>query len=564
MNDDNRASAETESTTEESSSTTLTDEVSGETSQRNDVLAELEDMTPLEISEWSTIKEAAEENPDIFFDDKYSQVTDALAASYNANTRMFAQCQNELGELNVAYNPVLKKIRERGDEIEREENEEETEDRGPAEVEKPDREVYWDEVEEVVLRNFGQDALNTLEATCANMLSLVFTDIENSPMLFLEGSSGAGKSLVIKLTEGTNIVVRVDDVTSASFVSHGGIEDDEEEGANDLLPLITHRNMSIREMGPMFSGNKEDIEELWSVLAGVGDGDGRQKATGNQGLRGYTGDHTFALQGATTYLKPHAWNAMGTVGGRVLFHEYDRDPNRAEYRANQYDHDKTETERFEETEEVVNNFLRTVWHEIADGYGSVNWRNTEWRSEDVDDWRSDNEDTEKATVILAELIAKARTPASRGEEASWNVGWEEVADRLIDQLQNINKTSALMKGREKVTMDDVAISARCALSTCPKKRRPYVKWVMDTEFEGDSIELSEMIQYTGDPEAECMRYMELIDGVGLGTFKNDGTRDSPVWKLYRDKTFTNVWETGLEFPEGMYEDLRNGRGESNY
>jgi hypothetical protein len=196
----------------------------------------------------------------------------------------------------------------------------------------------------------------------------------------------------------------------------------------------------------MFSGNKEDIEELWSVLAGVGDGDGRQKATGNQGLRGYTGDHTFALQGATTYLKPHAWNAMGTVGGRVLFHEYDRDPNRAEYRANQYDHDKTETERFEETEEVVNNFLRTVWHEIADGYGSVNWRNTEWRSEDVDDWRSDNEDTEKATVILAELIAKARTPASRGEEASWNVGWEEVADRLIDQLQNINADEGSREG----------------------------------------------------------------------------------------------------------------------
>jgi hypothetical protein len=71
MNDDNRASAETESTTEESSSTTLTDEVGEETSQRNDVLAKLEDMTALEICEWSTIKEAAEKNPEIFYDDKW-------------------------------------------------------------------------------------------------------------------------------------------------------------------------------------------------------------------------------------------------------------------------------------------------------------------------------------------------------------------------------------------------------------------------------------------------------------------------------------------------------------
>lgn len=560
MNDDNHASAEAESTTEEALSTTPTDEVSGEPSQDDDVLAEIEDMTALEIKDWAIIKEAAlqadETDIEIFYDEEYSQVVGALAASKNANTSMFAKCKHELGNLPVAYNPVLKKIRDRAEEMGQEQDDEQKEDRGPKEVEEPEREVSWNEVEEVVLKNFGQDLLNSLEATCANMLSLVFSDIENSPMLFLEGSSGAGKSLIIKLTEGANTVVRVDDVTPASFVSHGGIEDDEEEGANDLLPLIKHRCMSIREMGPMFSGNREDIEELWSVLAGVGDGDGRKKATGNQGLRGYTGDNTFALQGATTYLKPHAWNAMGTVGGRVLFHEYDRSPTRYDLRQNQYGYDKTETERFDETEEVVNNFIRTVWNKIANGYGSINWRDTEWRSDGVDDWRSDDVKTEEVTVILSDLIAKSRTPATRGEEASWNIGWKEVSDRLVDQLQNINKASALMKGREKVTLDDVAISARCALSTCPKARRPYVKWIMDKEFDGYNIKLSEMVNYTGDPEEKCMRHMELMDNIGLGNLTNE--------ILERDRFFTNIWDTGLEFPEGMYDDLRNGIFESRF
>jgi hypothetical protein len=523
-------------------------------------------MTAIEVCEWSMVKEAAEEDINIFYDDKYSHVVDALAISQNNNGKLYGQFKNNLGDsdIGIAYNTAIAVVSDRADELEAKAKEKEKEEkRGPDEVAEPTQEVEWGEVNEIVLEHFGRKMLDNIEAVCANIATLAFTDIENSPMLFIEGSSGAGKSLVIKLTEDVNIVVRVDDVTPASFVSHGGIEDDEEEGANDLLPLITHRTMSIREMGPLFSGNKEDIEEFWSVLAGVGDGDGRQKATGNQGLRGYTGDNTFALQGATTYLKPHAWNAMGTVGGRVLFHEYDRNPDRIDLVENQYGYDKTETERFEEVQEVVSNFLRTVWHSIADGYGSVDWRDTSWRESD-DGWRSDNSDTEKATAILADLIAKARMPATRGETSEWDVGWEEVADRLVDQLQNINKASALMKGREKVTMEDVSISARCALSTCPKSRRPYVKWVMDHEFDGSSIELSEMIQYTGDSEGKCKRHMKLIDAVGLGTFKNDGTRDSPIWTLSRDMSFTNVWTTGLEFPDQMYSELRNGIENSDY
>lgn len=113
-----------------------------------------------------------------------------------------------------------------------------------------------------------------------------------------------------------------------------------------------------------------------------------------------------------------------------------------------------------------------------------------------------------------------------------------------------------MKGREKVTLDDVAISARCALSTCPKARRPYVKWIMDKEFDGYNIKLSEMVNYTGDPEEKCMRHMELMDNIGLGNLTNE--------ILERDRFFTNIWDTGLEFPEGMYDDLRNGIFESRF
>jgi len=558
VNNNNRAPTETESTTEDESSTGSTNEASEEPSPQNNVLAELEDMTALEICEWSAVKEAAEKDVDVFYSDKYSHVVDALAESQNNNGKLYGQFKNNLGDadIDIDYNTALSVVSERADELEAKAKEEKKEEeRGPTEVEEPDEPVTWDMVEECVKRNFGQKMLDNIEVLCANATILVFENVENSPMLFIEGSSGAGKSLVIKAIEDlmNELLVRVDDVTPQSFVSHGGIEDDEEQGANDILPLIKHRVMSIREMGPLFSGNKDEIEEFWSVLAGVGDGDGRVKATGNQGLRGYTGDNMFALQGATTYLKRHAWNAMGTVGGRVLFHEYDRNPSRRDLVNNQYEYDKSEAERFAEVQEVVGDFLRTVWHDIADGYGSIDWRSTEWR--DGDERRSDNRDTESVTAILAELIAYARTPASRGETEEWKVGNPEVSDRLVDQLSNINAASALMKGREKVTMDDVAVSARIALSTCPKGRRPYVKWVMDHEHEEDTIELSEMVEYTGHPEGRCKSHMKLIDNLGLGEFYNDGERNSPVWKLKRDTSYTNVWETGVEFPDRMYEEL---------
>lgn len=337
MTNEEPAPTEAEPTmTEKEVLPSLIDECDGKPLQlprHNEVLAEIESMTALEICEWTTIKEAAEESSDIFFDDEYSQVIDALAMSKNSNGKMWGQCKKNLGsvDMDVGYNTVIGRIRDRADELEAQAQEKEKEEeRGPAEVEEPGEPVTWEMVEEVVLENFGQKMLDNIEALCANATILVFKNVENSPMMFIEGSSGAGKSMVIEAIEDlmNELLVRIDDLTPQSIVSHGGIEDDEEEGANDILPLITHRILSIREMGPLFSGNKDEIEEFWSVLAGVGDGDGRIKATGNQGLRGYTGDHMFAFQGATTYLKPHAWNAMGTVGGRILFHEYDRNPSR--------------------------------------------------------------------------------------------------------------------------------------------------------------------------------------------------------------------------------------------
>lgn len=55
------------------------------------------------------------------------------------------------------------------------------------------------------------------------------------------------------------------------------------------------------------------------------DGQGLNRNTDGHGQRGYDGDYRFALIAATTPLKPRAWDVMGDVGQRLLFHELPRE-----------------------------------------------------------------------------------------------------------------------------------------------------------------------------------------------------------------------------------------------
>src|SRR5262249_39120608 len=80
------------------------------------------------------------------------------------------------------------------------------------------------------------------------------------------------------------------------------------------------------ELGPMFRGKPQEVEERWATMARVLDGRGLLTDSGTHGQRGYEGDYPFVWLGATTYLPDTAFEAMANVGNRVFF--FDTHPPR--------------------------------------------------------------------------------------------------------------------------------------------------------------------------------------------------------------------------------------------
>lgn len=491
-------------------------------------------------------------------------ITQALAKSKKDNDGLWAEFKKEHLTDYLEWNEYPQYIKDEAEELAENEQDPATFD-DPPPIPEPDEPTYWEDVEDIIVDRYDRQMLDVVEALLANALVLVFENINNAPMLFIEGASGSGKTTAIRMMEPSHedeLLVRMDSLTSASFVSHS--TDQDVEGTNDVLPMVKHRLLSVRELSKLFSGDPEKITEFWSELAGVGDGDGNMKATGAQGRRGYRGDYMFAFQGATTPLGPVAWNAMGTIGGRVLFHEALGDYDEAEMREGYWDREGELSERTDECRETVLEFIRTMWHIETDGYASVDWRSH-------DSWKPE-ENVQKAIVRFAHLIALTRTPANR-EDGEWTVGTPESYWRLIDQLTHLCRARALFHGRRQVTIEDISLVARIALSTMPERRRPYVRWLMDPEtapgkdggVKGEgTARLNEVVEYTGKSRQTVKTHLKLLDRLDLLSFWNDGEPNNERWMvskhvdgdtlygLTESERFEHVWDLGVEVPDAYF------------
>lgn len=528
-----------------------------------------EDVLALEI-EFEQLDHYLEDDPSRVYDEK---VETALASSYD-DGQLWAKFEgkwltNGGPELpDVGYNSYVGRISGLSEEMEADEEGDKGETRGPPDIPEPDEPTYWDTVRECVLRNYDQEMLDVVEALCANATVLTLENIDNAPMLFAEGASGAGKSTAISFTEGASdeLIIRSDDVTPAAFNSHS--TDQEDEGENDLIPEIKHRVLSTSELSKLFSGDPDKIKEFWSTLASVGDGDGYIKSTGAQGRRGYEGDFMFAFQGATTPLGPVAWNAMGTIGGRVLFHEVVGEYGEASIRDSYWEHEKEPSQRKAECKRVVSEFLRTMWHEETDGYGSVEWR-------DHDGWEPD-ESVKNAITKFAHLISLARTPMNRDNETGeWQAKTPEVYHRLVDQLVQLSRARSMIHGRRRVEMEDVGLVARVAMSSMPKKRRPFVRWLMDPETAPDrtsepggfgegKTRVREVTDYTGKSRDTVIRHLKILDTLDLLTLKDIGEGNDTEWLVSKNVSgdrewsagentrFDRIWDLGVPFPDAYF------------
>jgi len=392
--------------------------------------------------------------------------------------------------------------------------------------------VTLSNVQETVVKSFDEAQWHLTEAILSTHATLFIGGIQNCAGLIAVGQSGAGKTTALEFFHGLDDqFYRSDEVTPASFVTHDASLSEEKLEEVDLLPRIKHKSLLCNDMETWFSGDRESIRTTMSRMTHLMDGRGLTRDSGSHGKRGYEGDFRFSFIGASTPLKSRAWDVMGNAGYRFVFYHLEGE---------EVDRDTLEYNIFEEDYPVnkhmcntkVLSLLSRLWDKYG-GYGSVS-----------DDEIQVQKDARSAIAYLAFVVQYSRATLIEGSDNTPTPD-REHPHRVGAVLRDIAKGRALVDERTTVTVDDVVVSARIALSTMPQKRRPVVRALLNPSNSGQ-LTRKEAQDALDVSKPTAIDRMELMDTLGIAEFTEvDGDGRGTKKLELKDEL---MWPDHLTFP----------------
>lgn len=261
--------------------------------------------------------------------------------------------------------------------------------------------------------------------------------------------------------------------TAKAFVSHNTAISREYLPSIDMLPEIRFKMLLTPELAPIFSANEDELLENIGVITSVLDGKGYTSNSGAQGQRGYFGNYMFVWVGATVDIPYRVHKLLSSLGPKLYcFRLPYVDPSDAEVEYGM--NEKFEAKRKEVQESIIK-YL--IWFEIC----PLLSEDPETRLPKIQwDSSSDDPTVKKHLVKLAKLIGKLRCHveiwsqrqpgAHEYSEYSYALPNPEDPGRAATSLYNLTRGHALTHGRNCITMNDLDLAVKVALSTASQER----------------------------------------------------------------------------------------------
>jgi hypothetical protein len=248
---------------------------------------------------------------------------------------------------------------------------------------------------------------------------------------------------------------------------------------------------------------------------------------------GYGGDCRFFFIGASTPLKSRAWDVMGNAGYRFVFYHKDQRANDHETVKNSLFGESKYSERVHECKQKLQSFLHRLWNEHG-GYGSI-----------PDNKISFSDDAQDAIPYLAKIVRFSRaTLTNRSGKEDPAVSRENLR-RVGAVLRDIAKGRALTNGETKVTIDNLVVSSRIALSTMANKRRPLVRALLDPSNDGQ-LTRKEAQNAFDVSKPTVFNRMRLMHTLGIAEFTEVEGDSREIKKFELKDEFE--WSDTLPFP----------------
>jgi hypothetical protein len=109
-----------------------------------------------------------------------------------------------------------------------------------------------------------------------------------------------------------------DNFTANSLVSHNSAFRGEQLQKVDMLPKMKDKLVLTPELAPIFTSKEDDLQKILGIITRILDGHGFESDSGAQGHRHY-GDTMFVWIGAAVEIPFRVWKVLGSLGHKIYF-----------------------------------------------------------------------------------------------------------------------------------------------------------------------------------------------------------------------------------------------------
>ena len=311
-----------------------------------------------------------------------------------------------------------------------------------------------------------------------------------------------------------------------------------------MLPKVKNKLFLVSELSSMFTKKEEEVQETLGIFTRLADGHGLQTNTGAHGSRGYR-DVYFNMIGAAVDIPYKVYKLLGYLGPKLYFIRLPKtakteDQYLAEMYADEY------PIKFGKVKAALNDYLNVFAScpdmQIEEGtkLSRIPWTK--------DDDRQASRYIVKSALLLSHLRAVVTTFGDTyghgGTDYAYATAQIEEPSRAITQLRNLARGHALSKGRTHISMEDIPLVIKVALSTAPIDRVNVFDLLIAHKGKLTTTLIEESLNMSPPTARKTMTELKAIELADVKPDPNDSSHKLEItlkdaFKWFLTETLTN-------------------------
>jgi len=429
----------------------------------------------------------------------------------------------------------------------------------PYEVWEQERAKRYQALRQAVQGNIP-DAWESMEFVLTGKGILHISDVTLPFIGIILGNPSTYKTVAIEMLRKWYNTYYVDKISPRSFVSHAHVEGGKGELENiDLIQKIRDKLLLIPELSPIFMSNEETLVDILSTFVRLADGKGLLVHSGLHGLRGVDCSLMFAMIGASVEIPPSIYKLITNLGPKLYFYRTNSNESTEQQLQEEITGKNFEVKckeikdsffdylRWLEVCPLMINIVSTSSNSSSSVNGSSNDVSQEQREHNnnrrrVIEWNKAKDDKRaiehisKIAILLSKIRGNVYTHQTKtirfdeednsggGEYTSYEYGYSqpimEKASRANAVLYNVARSHAFeIHGRDYITMEDIPILVKIALSTANRDRVSMLKLLITKKEKNgkhkERFSTKDLIQMLNVSKSTARRVMKELQVLGL-------------------------------------------------